>query len=74
MTVGIATKGVARTLTTDSNSIQRRRCKISFGRAEGKHAEDDINSFEEKTVVCPICKTKFRCTRDNLEKTQVPRD
>jgi hypothetical protein len=46
--------------------------RISFGQATGDlAAADDINSFEEKTIVCPICKTKFRCTRNNLEKTPV---
>ena len=46
--------------------------RISFGQATSDlAAADDINSFEETTIVCPICKSKFRCTRDNLKKTPV---
>jgi len=46
--------------------------KISFGQATGDQvATDDINSFEEKTIVCPICHSKFRLTRDNLTKAPV---
>jgi len=45
--------------------------KISFAQATGQVADDDINSFEEKTIVCPICHSKFRCTRDNLTKAPV---